>query len=141
MEYRRCTTCLWVIIRPRVGVGNTSRSGSSSLFHSLSRLHVNPLLGSGHLIVSGVPVALGNSVGSVIGDTGVGQSIGRRLSSDGRKDSVASLDLGSGSMRNSRIRNNFLRLFGALLNGLSIIVGGLVFLCKGLDLGNCILLA
>jgi hypothetical protein len=125
-----------VVISPGVGVSNTSRSGSSSLLNSLGRLHINPLLGSGHLIVSGVPVAFGDSVGSVISDTGVGQAVGRRLSSDGRQDSITGLDLGSGSMRNSRVRNNLLRLFGALLNGLSIVVGGLVFLGKGLDLGK-----
>jgi hypothetical protein len=130
-----------VVIGPGVGVGNTSRSGSSSLLNSLGRLHVNPLLGSGHLIVSGVPVAFSDSVGSIISDAGVGQAVGRRLSSGGRKDSITSIDLSSGSMRNSRIRNNVLRLFGVILNRLSIVVGGLVFLSKGLDLGNCALSA
>lgn len=128
-----------MVISPGVGVGNASRSGSSSLLNSLGRLHVNPLLGSGHFIVSGIPVALSDSVGSVIRDTGVGQAVGRRLGSGGRKDGIAGVDLSGSSVRNSRVRNDLLGLFGALLSGLCIVVGGLVFLGKGLDLGDCTL--
>lgn len=84
-------------------------------------------------------MALSDSVGSVIRDTGVGQAVGRRLGSGGRKDGIAGVDFSGSSVRNSRVRNDLLGLFGALLSGLCIVVGGLVFLGKGLDLGDCTL--
>lgn len=130
-----------MVISPRVGVGDTSRGGSSGFLNSLGGLHVDPLLGSGHLIVTGVPVALGDSVGSVVGDAGVSQAVRRRLGSDGRKNGITGLDLGSSSMRDSRVGSNVLGWLGVVFSGLSIIVRGLVFLGKGLNLGNYVLLA
>jgi hypothetical protein len=130
-----------VVISPRVGVGDTSRGGSSGFLNSFCGLHVDPFLGSGHLIVSAVPVALGDSVGSVVGDTSVSQAVRRRLGSDGRQNGITGLDLGSSGMRDSGVRSNVLGRLGVVFSGLSIIVRGLVFLGKGLNLGNCVLLA
>lgn len=138
--WRIQSTYLWVIISPRVSVGDTGRSGSGSIgLNSLSRLHINPLLGSRHLVVGGVPVAFSDGVSGVIGHTGVGQTVGRGLR-DRRSGSVSSLNLSGDGMRNSRVGNGVLVVLGVNLGGLCIVVRGFVVPGKGSDLGNCALL-
>jgi hypothetical protein len=128
--WRIQSTYFRVIISPRVGVGDTGRSGSSSIgLNSLSRLHINPLLRSGHLVVSGVPVAFSDGVSGVIGHTGVGQTVGGGLRNGG-SNSVASFNLSSGGMCNSWVGNSVLIVLGVNLSGLRIVVGSLVVLGK-----------
>lgn len=129
------STYLRVVISPRVGVGNASGSSSIGL-NSLGRLHIDPLLRSGQ-IVTRVPMAFGDSISSVISNTGVGQAVGggRRLSDNG-SGGVASLNLGSGSVRNSGIGSNFLNVLSVTLSRLGLVKVSLVLLSEGLDLGD-----
>lgn len=86
-------------------------------------------------------MALGDSVSRVVSDTGIGQPVGRGLSSGGRQDSITGVNLSSGSMRDGRIRGDLLGLFGVILGWLSIVVGSLVLLSEGLDFRDCTLSA
>jgi hypothetical protein len=138
--WRIQSTYLRVIISPRVGVSDTGRSGSSSIgLNSLSRLHINPLLRSGHLVVSGVPVAFSDGVSGVIGHTGVGQTVGGGLRNR-RSSSVSSFNLSSSGMCNSWVGNSVLVVLGVNLGRLRIVVGSLVVPGKGSNLGNCTVL-
>lgn len=113
-----------MVISPRLSVG----SGSSSLGLSLD---IDPLLGHGKLggVVASIPVALGDSVGGIVSDVGVGKTVGGDLGSGGvRKGSVSSLDLGSRSVRNRRVGDGLsLAFFG--------VERSLVVLGEGLDRG------
>jgi hypothetical protein len=80
-------------------------------------------------------MAFGDGISSVISNTGVGQAVGgRRGLSDSRSGGVASLNLGSGSVRNSRISSNILNVLGVTLSRLGLIKVSLVLLSEGLYL-------
>lgn len=82
-------------------------------------------------------MAFGDGIGSIISNTGVGQAVGdgRGLSDNG-SSSVASLNLSSGSVRNSRIGSNILNMLDLTLGRLGLVKLSLVLLSEGLDLGD-----
>lgn len=85
-------------------------------------------------------MALGDGVSGIVGDTGIGQTVGRRLNSslDG-SGNIASLDLGGGGVRDSGIRGN-LGGRSLTLSSRGFVIGSLVLLSQRLDLGDCTLL-
>ena len=125
--------CLRVIVRPGLGIGCSGWCrGQSGL--SLSGIlwyrHVNPLLGDGRRLVAIIPVALGNCIGSLIGDLNICDSVRSAFNLIvNRRRCVTGINLGSGGMSDSRVCTG--------LMSRSLCLRRLVILCEVLYLSIC----
>lgn len=129
-----------MVIGPGLSVGDSCGGciqTSLGLCRIARNLNINPLLRHGH-IISAIPVAFGNSVGSVVGHIGVGDAVGSRLSRNlGRRGNVASCNLSSRGVGDGWVGSNILGRLRFASRGVLIVNWSGIVLREYLDLRVC----